>query len=285
VTQFAASLLEADPVEKMMSRIGRRQTSGLSPVCGAAALAVGALLVFAPDARAQDGAARILKAMSDYVSSQKSITATYDSDIEVVTPELQKLQFNSSGQISLTRPDNLRATRTGGYVDVEFVFDGKTFTVHDRDNKAYAQADASGSIDQLVERLRSDFSVEAPGADLLLTASYDRLTEDVVDGKHIGIGVVNGVECEHLAFRGVDSDWQIWVEIGNRPIPRKYVITNKAITGAPQYTVRIRDWQTDAQAAPDAFAFKPPAGASKVDVKALAQIDEVPHGVAHGEKK
>ena len=223
--------------------------------------------------------------MSDYVTSQKNITATYDSDIEVITADLQKLQFTSSGQLSLSRPDKLRASRTGGYADVEFVFDGKTFTVHDRDGKAYAQAEVGGSIDQLVERLRNEFSVEAPGADLVLTGSFERLTEDVIDGKHIGLGVVNGVECEHLAFRGVETDWQIWIEAGSRPIPRKYVITNKAVTGAPQYTLRIRDWQTDAQVASDAYAFNAPAGASKVEVKALARTDEVPQGAIRGGKQ
>ncbi len=176
--------------------------------------------------------------MSDYVASQKNISVTYDSDIEVITSDLQKLQFTSSGQLTLSRPDKLRASRTGGYTDVEFVFDGKTFTVFDRDNKAYAQSDATGSIAQLVERLRSEYFVEAPGADLLLAGSYDILTENVTDAKHIGLGVINGVECEHLAYRTPDTDWQIWVEVGDRPIPRKYVITNKAVTGGPQYTLR-----------------------------------------------
>jgi len=55
--------------------------------------------------------------------------------------------------------------------------------------------------------------------------------------------VVDGVECEHLAFRGVDTDWQIWIETGARPVPRKYVITSKTLAGAPQYTLRIKDWK------------------------------------------
>jgi hypothetical protein len=75
------------------------------------------------------------------------------------------------------------------------------------------------------------------------------------------------------------------VEIGPRPIPRKYVITSKAVTGGPQYTLRIKDWKTDAQVGADAFVFKPPADAKKVDVKALREIDEVPPGVVLGGKK
>jgi hypothetical protein len=45
-----------------------------------------------------------------------------------------------------------------------------------------------------------------PGADLLLSRVYDELMADVIDAKHIGQGVVDGVECEHLAFRNPDID-------------------------------------------------------------------------------
>jgi hypothetical protein len=72
----------------------------------------------------------------------------------------------------------------------------------------------------------------------------------------------------------------VWVETGARPIPRKYIITSKAVTGGPQYTLHVKDWRTDAATAADAFTFKPPAGAKKVDFKALADEDEVPAGVA-----
>jgi hypothetical protein len=56
----------------------------------------------------------------------------------------------------------------------------------------------------------------------------------------MGRGVIDGVECEHLAFRNFDTDWQLWVEVGDRPIPRKLVITSKTISGGPQYTVRVK---------------------------------------------
>ena len=124
--------------------------------------------------------------------------------------------------------------------------------------------------------------IEAPGADLLLSNPYEALTMDVLDAKHIGRGVIDGIECEHLAFRYQDTDAQLWVETGPRPIPRKYVITSKAVTGGPQYTLRIKDWKTDEQLSADAFTFKQPAGARKVEFKELAHIDEVPEGTVAG---
>jgi hypothetical protein len=245
-----------------------------------------ALALASPAARAQGGdAEKILKAMSDYLAGQKTISATINSDIEVITPELEKIQFDATGQVVLARPDKLRASRSGGYAEVELVFDGRTATILGKHLNAYTQIDSPGSTDQFIDRLRNDYGVEAPGADLLLTHSYDLLMSDVIEAKHIGRGVVDGVECEHLAFRGQDVDWQIWIELGPRPIPHKYVITSKAVTGAPQYTLRISDWKSEAQVAADAFAFKPPAGAKKVDIKELTEIDEVPPGVVPGGRK
>jgi hypothetical protein len=263
-----------------------RSRQSVSTVGWYAATIVLAFTMFSitPSARAQD-AAKILKAMTDYVSSQKTISVTFDTDIEVITGDLQKIQFASSGQMLLSRPDKIRAHRTGGYADVELVFDGKTLSVLGKNVNAYAQTESAGSIDQLVARLRNQFGVAIPGADLLLSHAYDEMMQDVLDGKHIGLGVIDGVECDHLAFRTNDVDWQLWVEVGSRPIPRKYVITSKAVTGAPQYTLRIKDWKTDVQVPPDAFAFTGPANAKKVEFGALAGIDEVPPGVAPGGKK
>jgi hypothetical protein len=234
-------------------------------------------------ARAEDSAAQILKSMSDYVSSQQSISLTFNSDIEVITPEIQKIQFASSGKLVLQRPDKLRANRTGGYTDVEIVFDGNTVTVLGKNIKAYAQSEVSGDVDKLVDVLRDQYSLEFPGADLLLSNPYKVLMADVLEAKHIGQGVVDGVQCEHLAFRNQDTDWQLWVEVGDHPIPRKFVITSKATAAAPQYTLLIKDWKTDAEIGADAFAFQPPAEAKKVELKALRNIDEVPPGVIKGE--
>ena len=53
-----------------------------------AALALG--IVIMPSARAED-ANKLLKAMSDYVAGQKTISIAFDSDVEVVTSDMQKI--------------------------------------------------------------------------------------------------------------------------------------------------------------------------------------------------
>jgi hypothetical protein len=72
------------------------------------------------------------------------------------------------------------------------------------------------SLDQTAEK----FGMALPGTDLLSTSAYDVLTSDVISGAHIGRGIIGGIECEHLAFRGNVTDWQIWIQRGDQPLPR-----------------------------------------------------------------
>jgi hypothetical protein len=239
----------------------------------------------AAPARAQPQASdakSILKAMSNYVSSKKTIELKFDSDIEVITPQLEKIQFTNSGEALLSRPDKLRAHRVGGYADVALYFDGKTVSVYGKHINGYAQFDAPGTVDHLIEALRAGHGIALPGADLLQSNSYEILVAGVKEAKHIGRGVIDGRECEHLAFRNFDTDWQLWVEVGKRPIPRKLVITTKTVNGAPQYTLRVKGWKTGVEPAPDAFAFVPPAGAKQLSPDALIDLDELPQGAQEG---
>jgi hypothetical protein len=252
--------------------------AGRWPIILGTMLALSVTLTSQANAEGPD-AIGMLKAMTDYVANQKNLSITYDSDIEVITPHLQKIQFTSSGQVQMSRPDKLRATRTGGYHDVEIVFDGKLVTINDKDAKHFAQIAAEGTADHLIDVLRDEHGVVAPGADLLLPHAFDVMMADVIESEVIGKGVIDGVECDHLAFRDVDTDWQIWIESGAKPIPRKYVITSKGITEAPQYTLRIKEWKTDV--APDAFVFKPDPSATKIAESELSDIDEVPQGTTN----
>jgi hypothetical protein len=227
----------------------------------------------------------ILKAMSDYVGRQKNIDLTFDSDIEVITPQMEKIQFTNSGAALLSRPNQLRAQRVGGYADVAMYFDGKTVSIVAKHLNGYAQFEAPGSVDQLFEALRAGHGIALPFADLLLSNSYDALAAGVMEAKHIGRGVVDGRECEHLAFRNFDTDWQLWVEVGDKPIPRKMVITSKTLNSAPQYTLRVKTWNTDVKPASDSFVFVRPANAQTLDPQALGGLDELPPEEPTGAKK
>jgi hypothetical protein len=121
----------------------------------------------------------------------------------VITPALQKIQFSSSGKLQLSRPDKLRAARTGGYADVEIVFDGKMLTVNNKDGNAFAQVEASGSVDQLIDTLRDQHGIAAPGADLLFSQPFDVMMADVIEMAHVdqALSMASSVTTWHLETR------------------------------------------------------------------------------------
>ncbi|MBL7177995.1 MAG: DUF2092 domain-containing protein [Desulfobacteraceae bacterium] len=234
---------------------------------------------------AEADAKRILKAMSDYMAAQKSLSFGFDATLEVVTKDEQKLALASSGTVTLNRPDKILATRSGGFADVEMSFDGKTLTLLGKNLNLYTQLEVPGTIDHLVDELKDTYNRPLPAADLLLSNSYNDLMYGVIDIKDLGSGVIGGVECDYLAFRTNDVDWQIWIAQGKRPYPCRYVITSKLISGGPQYTIQIRDWKTGGEVAATDFRFKNPTKADKVELKDLKGTAELPDHFKRGDAK
>lgn len=223
-----------------------------------------------------------LKAMSDYMAAQKTVSFAYDATLEVVTKDHQKLALASSGTVTLQRPDKIRAARSGGFADVETVFDGKTLTLLGKRANLYTQITIPGTLDHLVDELKDKYNRPLPAADLLMSNAYDQLMPDVVDVKDLGSGVIGGAECDHFAFRAKEVDWQIWIAQGERPYPCRYVITSKLVADGPQYSIQIRDWKTGKKVASDDFSFKIPKNAKKIDLKDLPDIGDLPKNFVIG---
>lgn len=97
--------------------------------------------------------------------------------------------------------------------------------------------------------------------------------------------MIDGVECEHLAFRNFDTDWQLWVEVGERAIPRKLVVTSKTINSAPQYTLHIKSWKSGEKHAKSFFTFEPTKGMTQLGADQLIGLDELPPESAPGDEQ
>jgi len=138
------------------------------------------------------------------------------------------------------------------------------------------QVEAAGTIDQLIDTLRDKYHRQVPGADLLMSDPYKELMPEVTDVKDLGSGVVQGVECDHLAFRTREVDWQIWIAQGPHPYPCRYSIASPKVAGAPEYRIDIRNWKTGAQVAADTFKLSIPAGAQKLAPEKIQELSDIP---------
>lgn len=245
----------------------------------AGAVAVLAALAAGPTwaaAELNPDADEILRSMSAFLGGVQAFSVTAEVGNEVITREGEKLQWNSSASLLLRRPAGYRAQLHGRFGAAELVFDGKQAVLYAKGANAYVQREvAGGDNPALFALLEGELGINLPGVDLLVADPYAALAEGVTRSGYHGTAWVSGVECHHLSFREDEVDWQIWVATGDRPLPMKYVITTKWLTGAPQYSVQLRDWNLAPALGADAFAFSPPAGAVKLESLAVDAAGEL----------
>jgi len=154
----------------------------------------------------------------------------------------------------------------GDLVEQLFVYDGKSLTLYQPQDKVYAQVAAPGTLEELLDFAREKYDVVAPFGDMIFKNAYDILMDGVTDGLVVGKAVIEGAVCDHLAFRAPDVDWQIWIQEGAQPLPRRIVITTLDLPNAPQFAVTVTRWNLEPAFDAQTFTFTPQAGMKQIEL-------------------
>jgi hypothetical protein len=203
----------------------------------AAALAAVSFAVQAQPDGMEPLAQRMLKRSTDFLASQQRFSLETRTSLEVVLVSGQKLQYDQNVKQVVQRPNKMRADRTGDPIAQTFYYDGKTVTLFNPGDKYYASASVPGTLEDALDFAREKLDLVAPAGDLFHRNAYEILMTDVTSGFVVGKGVVEGVRCDHLAFRAPHVDWQIWIREGAQPLPMKFVLTTRDVVNAPQFSV------------------------------------------------
>lgn len=219
-------------------------------------------------------AAKHLKQMCDYLAGLKQFTFEGEELVDEVLDNGQKLQFSHQRKAAVSRPNKLHAEFKGDLASRQFYFNGETALLYDKDKKVYGSQAFKGSVDGLIDMLHHKLGFTLPLSDLILADSYKILTQEVTAGAYIGKHNVGGTPCHHLAFTQKLVDWQIWIDAGDTPLPRKMVITQKQLRGEPQFTAILSHWNTAPNLTDSMFEFTPPSGVRQIDFLKVPSADE-----------
>ena len=241
------------------------RTATLARFCAIVVLVGFAVAAQAQPAGIADEAQQLLKASTDFLASQQQFSADTRNTLEIVLTSGQKIEVNHTARQSVQRPNKLRAERSGDLVEQLFIYDGKSLTLHNPQANAYAQVAAPDTLEAMLDFARVELDIVAPAGDMIYENAYDILMDEVTDGFVVGKAVIEGVRCDHLAFRAPHVDWQIWIQEGDQPLPRKLVITTRDLVNAPQFAVTVTHWNMRPTFDAHTFVFTPPADATKVD--------------------
>ena len=225
--------------------------------------------VISPEAQA------VLDRMTGFMKAQKTFSIDAQSMRDRVVSFGYKLQDNEHATLTAQLPTKLRVDLSGDDRDRVFVYDGAQLTMYSPDDSAFTRIKAPDTVGKLVERLLGA-GIEMPMIDWLYQVSDGSLTEGVRGGILVGDSNIDGVDCDHLAFRQGNIDWQLWVEQGDRPLPRKLLITTLHEVGDPQYQVTMR-WNLSPKIDTSTFVFTPPKGVNEIPfIEPAAIADAAP---------
>ena len=252
-------------------------------------LILAVVCAFSAEAELEGGSAVILERMARKISESEGMGFRARVIVDEVSPDGQRLQFEQSIRVLVHRPtggvQGFWYELTGPRGTLRAWFDGARFTLFDKEKNVYATSPIRGGIDSALMTAASRLGVALPLSDFMLKGVFNALTTGAESVRYVGRSRVGEWDCSHIAFEGRGIDWQLWVDEGARPLPRKVVITSKgAPPGRPQMTTQMTalftKWSLGAELSPSLFIFTPPDGA--VEAEFMPQGNREGNGNGNG---
>lgn len=195
-----------------------------------------------------------LEDMGAFLRTQKEFTVDGNVTTDEILDSGQKVQLLSHAKIEVRRPDRLHALSTSDRKEREFFYDGEKFTINSPRTGYYSTVPASGTLVELADFVDDQFEIELPLADLFYWGTPRASTNTIYAAIDVGPATIDGVETEQYAFGQPGLDWQIWIESGERPLPRKFVLTTTDEPQEPQHVATL-SWDLDVKHSASTFKF------------------------------
>ena len=216
-------------------------------------------------------AAEILQNMSYFLGSKSEYTFKADAMFDVLVSGERKIQYSAQETVFVQKPNKFTieyVTDIGGY---KVWYNSGQAQILSLPTNDFSLATLPGSIDQALVKLLQQYNFAPALSEFLFINTFREMTQNVTSGSYFGTSRVFGTKCNHLAFTQENIDWQVWVDAGRRPVPRKLVITYKNMPGSPQFIAILKDWVTDKPITGYAFQADIPNINKRVDMDQLME--------------
>jgi hypothetical protein len=215
----------------------------------------------------QDQAVQALKAMSSYLMSAQTLQINTQGSLDVVTNDGQRIQLDGTTSYKVRRPNGFVIDYVSDMKSRRFIYDGKTFTVYSPKLGFYASVPAPATNREVLDTIYNKFGIALPLEDLFRWSdpSMGSRIQGFKSAYDVGTATIDGTETEHYAFREADVDWEIWIQSGDQPLPRKVVIVDRKDPARPTFISRLT-WQVNPAFTDADFTFVPDANAKRIQL-------------------
>ncbi len=221
----------------------------------------------------------------EFLSKAGSFSFTAEQEYDALQGNGQKIEFGGVHKLTVVRPDKVRSdivSRDGS--KKLFVFDGKDIYYSDIDDNVYASVPRPGDINQAIDYFTEDLQMPLPLGQLISSDVSGWVKKEIFAGGFVDQSTINGVLCDHLAFRTKNIDFQVWIASEGDPLQMRLVIDYKNAPGEPQFRATFKDWNFKPAVSDSLFAFKPAENMQKIAFAPVLST-EIKTEEKEGEKK
>lgn len=206
----------------------------------------------------------LLRQMSALLEATKAFSFHAEINYDDLVRDEFMVQYAGALDVSVRRPDRLRVDYRDDLSAKRLWYRRDTMTLLDRGHNVYSVAKVPSQLDPALDEFAQKYGVSVPLGDLLFEDPDEVLLADLRQAMWVGLNDVDGDPCHHLVFLKENVDVQLWLEPGERRLPRKLVVTYKNLPGAPQYVANLMDWDLSPKL-PESDFTPVTADATKVD--------------------
>jgi len=215
-----------------------------------------------------------LKRMSAYLQSLKTAEIVSESSLDVVTAEGQRVQLDGITGYKIRKPGFV-ITYVSDLKTRSFYYDGKNFTVYAPILGFYATVPAPPTNREVLDTIYNNFGIALPLEDLFRWNDPDAVrAEKLKSGYKLGTATIAGVKTDHYVFREDEIDWEVWIQQGDQPLPRKVVIVDRTDPARPTFVSRLT-WNVNPPLNDADFTFQPNATDKPVEIAVYEEVDVV----------
>jgi hypothetical protein len=208
----------------------------------------------------------LLKSMCDYIAPLDKLTFVAQATNDQIADSGDKIQVSSRRTVNMSRPDKVSINVTSNNGDRRVVYANKKVSMLDRTKNVYTELQVPDTIDATLDTLAKDYNIVVPLEDFMYKDLYERMVSRAVTGQYLGIHKVRGVKCHHVAFSAGTSNWELWIDAGDRPVPRKITIDYGQGAQRLRYSADIVEWNSQPTFAADTFEFNLPGDAKRFEM-------------------
>lgn len=209
----------------------------------------------------EKSASDIMNKAFSYVGSMDKYAFTAVVVENEIAENGNAIKYRHDVSVKVDRPEKLRVDIKDEIKDRSNYFNKGIYTMMDHGFGYYGQVEVPETIDDTLDYIYEEYGIRSPLAQLIYSDMHKRAKFKT--SKNFGTVVIDGTECDYVAFSNSAREVHVWIATGDKPLVKAFSIIDKTGEGELRMDTSLY-WKNGSIVSDKDFIFNAPKGATKI---------------------